>query len=61
MFNVVLNLFQTGWHARGHRFDSDILHLKIRHLQIKVSAFFFGNLPVTSKSNTKGSVNQVWK
>ena len=28
------------WQSKGHRFDSDILHLKIKELQLICSSFF---------------------
>ena len=34
-----------AWHARGHRFDSDILHLKIKALQKIVKPFSFAIKP----------------
>ena len=43
-----------AWHARGHRFDSDILHSDNQALMSIISAFFYvffsSNLPVTSKT-----------
>jgi hypothetical protein len=33
-----------AWHARGHRFDSDILHLIIKALRFFVKPFFFMGL-----------------
>ena len=33
-----------AWHARGHRFDSDILHLIIKALRMFVKPFFIMGL-----------------
>jgi len=37
--NTICRIFYD-WQSKGHRFDSDILHLKIKGLQIKWQLFF---------------------
>ena len=41
-----------AWHARGHRFDSDILHLLIKPFQFSFGAVFFVNGFFTKTINT---------
>ena len=33
-----------AWQARGHRFDSDILHPKLEILQLRFWAFFMSKI-----------------
>jgi hypothetical protein len=37
---TILNLNKWAWHARGHRFDSDILHLDQDPLKMILRGFF---------------------
>ena len=49
-----------AWHARGHRFDSGILHQKSTVLRRKYGAFLFAFLEVTLKISQMPDFAGVW-